>query len=346
MKYPLRLILCLMFPLSMLRAQGGGDAAPPKIYAETPIFDFGERPLSEKVIHTFTLENRGGSLLKIHNVKAACGCTVADISTRELMPGDRATITTSLDLQGRPGSVSRNITVNSNDPAQPALTLTLKGSGYASVMVEPSLLNFMAITANALPTRKLAVTSKSGEPFEIKGVQSASNLVSTEVITITPGLEYEINVTPIIKEGSAPGAFRDMLTLTTTDPKSGTLRVNVMWQIQAPLIITPSVLNLVATANSPAINRHLMVRSNSDFGTPFLVTKAEWPGREDISVLLTNAGSYGWRLEVRGIKPLPEMNGEEILVYTNMPGFETNAIPVKIVSHANVRSLPQPVPPR
>jgi hypothetical protein len=346
MKHPFALCIGLLLPLLHVTAQSAGEAEPAKIYTEAPIFDFGERPISEKVTHTFTLVNRGGSLLKIHSVKPSCGCTVANISSQELMPGDSATITTALDLQGRAGSVSKHITVNSNDPMQPALTLTLKGTGVASISVTPEILNFMAFPPNAPPTRSFLVQSKNGQTFDIKGVQSAGNLVSTEVVTKQAGLEYEIKVTPIIKADTAPGSQRDLLTITTTDPQAGTLRVTAVWQIQAPFMISPSVINLVATENAPAIQRHLMVRANLETEKPLVVTKAEWPGRDDIKILLTEAGSYGWRVELRGISPVPEMNGEKVMIYTNLPGYETNAIPVKVISQADVKKMPFPASPK
>ena len=57
-------------------------------------------------------------------MKSSCGCAVASVSTKELKPGESATLKVELDTK-RKGKMSRSITVMSNDPNDPNKILTL-----------------------------------------------------------------------------------------------------------------------------------------------------------------------------------------------------------------------------
>lgn len=325
---PLLLALTGLMLLSHLTAEEA--AAAPQIFSEAPSFDFGSKPNSEKVIHTFVLENKGDSLLTIHNVKPTCGCTIANISTQELQPGDKAEIKTSLDLRMRSGKQVKHITVNSNDPKTPAYTLTLTGTAIPNIEINPRTLNFGMVPETDIPPRVITFKSNTGEPFNIESVLPANKKVTTEVVTVTEGTEYQIKVTPIPQEGT--GNFNDVLNIRTNLKNEGVQRVMVMWQVQPPVMVAPTQVSLVANGEDRPITRYLIVRATQEMDPDMVVTGAEWPGRDNIRLTPTNTGKYGWRIAIEGIVPVREMNNETIRIYTNVSGFETNEVPVKIIS--------------
>ena len=100
----------------------------PKIVAQQSEFDFGQVNQGEKVTHIFVITNSGGDLLKISNVHASCGCTVANPEKDELSPGESTNLVVTFNSKGRFGKQKKLITVESNDPENPKIVLTLKGS--------------------------------------------------------------------------------------------------------------------------------------------------------------------------------------------------------------------------
>jgi len=82
-------------------------AGIPKIGVDQPVFDFGDRNAGELVEHSFILTNRGEGTLLIDQVKTSCGCTVAQISSKNIPPGGTANLMLKLNLHLQKGSQNR-----------------------------------------------------------------------------------------------------------------------------------------------------------------------------------------------------------------------------------------------
>ena len=100
----------------------------PVIDVENPIFEFGTIKPGEKVQHEFTFKNAGKSDLVIHKVQTTCGCTVANMKTQLIKPGETSSISVSFDSNGKSGVQDKGITVVSNDPSNSRIMLHIKGT--------------------------------------------------------------------------------------------------------------------------------------------------------------------------------------------------------------------------
>jgi hypothetical protein len=78
--------------------------------------------------HVFEFTNIGGSPLIINNVQASCGCTTPDWSKQPVPPGGKGFVKATFDPSGRPGSFTKTITITSNVPDNPGITLSITGS--------------------------------------------------------------------------------------------------------------------------------------------------------------------------------------------------------------------------
>lgn len=101
----------------------------PKMLFTESTHDFGSVKEGNKVNYTFKFKNAGKSVLEIKDVKTSCGCTAALISDKVIEPGQEGTLKVELDTKGRTGKMSRNVTINSNDPDEPQKLLVI----YAEV---------------------------------------------------------------------------------------------------------------------------------------------------------------------------------------------------------------------
>jgi hypothetical protein len=99
----------------------------PKITFETTTFDYGTINQGQEVKTTFKFTNTGGSDLIIRKTKASCGCTAGDPEKKVLKAGESTVINVTFNSTGKSGKDSKTITVISNAPESPSVTLTIKG---------------------------------------------------------------------------------------------------------------------------------------------------------------------------------------------------------------------------
>lgn len=98
----------------------------PKVSIQQLTHDFGNINENEIVKHTYVISNNGGDLLKILDVRASCGCTAAKPDKSELKPGESTDLVVSFNSKGRKGPQSKTVTVVTNDPDTPNITLSFK----------------------------------------------------------------------------------------------------------------------------------------------------------------------------------------------------------------------------
>lgn len=98
----------------------------PKVSIQQLTHDFGNINENEIVKHTYVISNNGGDLLKILDVRASCGCTAAKPDKSELKPGESTDLVVSFNSKGRKGPQSKTVTVVTNDPETPNITLSFK----------------------------------------------------------------------------------------------------------------------------------------------------------------------------------------------------------------------------
>ena len=206
------LFLTILLPFS-LQAQepAAPEAAPltPKIVCDEPNFDFGEKPNTGFIEHSYPIRNAGTLSLEIQNVHASCGCTAVKPSQNVIPPGGEAAIEARLDLRGRSGFQQKSITVQCNDPATPTLILQLKGTAVQVLRAQPSSLFFGRIGPGAEHSRTFDIISERG-PFQISGTRTDNpGLLVAPVALDPPGdgstQRFNLTIDPAFPEGNLNG---------------------------------------------------------------------------------------------------------------------------------------------
>ena len=101
--------------------------AAPAIYVVLPVYDFGSVLEGIAVEHTFMIKNTGDEPLDISGVNAQCGCTATEMATKSIAPGESVALDVLINTTTFGGTISKLITVYSNDPDSPLLNLRVTG---------------------------------------------------------------------------------------------------------------------------------------------------------------------------------------------------------------------------
>ncbi len=99
----------------------------PKTYFESRIFNFGTIKQGKRIEHNFVLKNAGQQDLIIRRIWATCGCTAVTPRKTVIKPDDYTQIKVVFNSAGRKGNQKKMITVVTNDPENPRITLWLEG---------------------------------------------------------------------------------------------------------------------------------------------------------------------------------------------------------------------------
>ncbi len=95
---------------------------------ENKVFNFGELKQGESVDHAFTFINDGKSDLVIRKTKASCGCTVVNPEKTVIKPGESSKFEVTFRSAGKKNRQNKSITVITNDPQNPQITLRVTGN--------------------------------------------------------------------------------------------------------------------------------------------------------------------------------------------------------------------------
>ncbi len=88
-------------------------------------FDFGQIQVNKPVTANFKFQNTGSQPLVVISAQGSCGCTVAEYTKGEILPGEFGKVTATYNA-AKVGAFAKTVTVNANTGNGP-ITLRIKG---------------------------------------------------------------------------------------------------------------------------------------------------------------------------------------------------------------------------
>jgi hypothetical protein len=89
--------------------------------------DYGKITKGANGVREFSFKNTGSAPLEIKSAQGSCGCTVPTYPKEPIMPGQANVIQAKYDTQ-RVGEFTKYITIETNDPKNTSIRLTIKGT--------------------------------------------------------------------------------------------------------------------------------------------------------------------------------------------------------------------------
>jgi hypothetical protein len=323
----------------------GADAAP-RIACDAPEYNFGRAGEGAAVEKKFLIRNAGDEDLLIRRIVPSCtSCTVINVSTNRVAPGQSLTIPVRLTLGGFQGMLTKTVTIESNDPATPRFPLTLKGEVVSDIILRPAVLAFGQLTEGVPAEQEVSLKAGEGHTLNVTGVDCAQGIFKPELIVDEAGKSYRIKVRfdgirfpedrMLVR-----GRMADMLVIRTDSPGRPVVKVGIQGLLQPGLRVFPAEFTF--PGHSKATAATVMLRATP--GKSFKVLKAEWPV-EGVTAEISDPLPLGVRVVFRGVSVEDSLGGRHASITTDLPGYEQVRIPITVAHPPTCRICNPAKPP-
>ena len=293
----------------------------PQLSAPVTTYAFGWRDAAETVTNRFVLRNRGDADLHLTEIRTSCGCTRAEPGTRVIPPGGETSLDVHLSLRGLQGHQRKSVSVLSNDPHTPNLTLWIEGEARAAVGLEPPACSFGRVNPHEPPA---PITVRlNGYETAITITEAASDHPAFAVAVQPDGRSLTVQP-PVLAD---PGAYRGRVTVTLSTPQRGPLVLPVYAWRDDLLRIHPATLVYGADHGSAtALPRLVIVRSGT--APRFRVTGVRLEGARGNATFQTRPdGSV--HIRVQGVESAPFAPDAALIIDTDLSEKSAWRVPLK-----------------
>lgn len=244
-------------------------AGKPKAVAVEPIKDVGTVAKGEKVVHDFVVRNEGDAPLEITNVKAACGCTVAEF-TRSIPAGQTGKVHVELDTTTFNGPIAKGVSVFTNDPDNPQIELTVRANVEPFISVKPGYARYITVQGEEKEgTIHQTLWAPDGTPFEVVKVESPwpylqvsfAEAKEDERKADAPGKQWRVRMH--LSNQAEVGALADYVTVHTNHPKQKLVQIPVSGFVRPAIHVTPPVADFGRIELNEPLRKALNVRAFS-----------------------------------------------------------------------------------
>ena len=296
----------------------------PRLICDEPEFCFGTLSNTNDVPHTFVLANEGEAPLAIYRVQTDCGCTRVRLEDKIIHPGEQITVQVRLILKGRAGGQHKRVTIESNDPDHPRLTLSLIGEAVAEVAVKPDRIYWGNLRSDAEEVKTVDIRFDESAPGHITGAGVNSPAFAVDLETNKSGRAYRLRIRPV--PPLAPGRFATNVWITTDAPRYPQLSVPMQGRVVGEIYAVPDELWL-ANDTTQSVSRLLMVQSSRKQN--FRIVRVD-PPLPDMDVTVRATLFKGCRIELRNLRPMRELNGRALTIITDCATMPELTVPFRI----------------
>lgn len=197
-----------------------GTVAAPKISVSPSSLDFGTVTAGQTKDLTVTLSNSGTATLTVSSIVSSSGNFTIPTTVAQVTAGGQQSVTVRFAPQVA-GAVSATLTIASNDPDRPTVTVSLSGTGQAPVVstsridVTPARLDFGTVAVGKTKDMDLTVSNAAGSATLNVSSISSDNAAFTVVSPPIPLVVASVGVSRVIVR-FAPTAVAAALNATLT----------------------------------------------------------------------------------------------------------------------------------
>lgn len=244
------------------RTSAAAPAAGPRVKVVDSVYNFGTVVQGSHVKHSFAIRNAGTKDLIITGVKSTCGCTVAAPSKNLVVPGDESAIAVDFDTHFQKGHRDKTVSVMTNDPDSPAVSLTLQGDVKVEVEATPEEVGFGKVRQGTEETREVMISDL---------VKNAKDFRVSKVVNTNPGIKVSQELRKDGQPGTVlkvalsktmpVGTFHDSIEV---DNSRATINVPVFGQVTGDLTLDPEQVSFGIVSGRDDVVRILRLTNSGD----------------------------------------------------------------------------------
>jgi len=230
------------------------------------------------------VHNKGKVPLKITKITTGCGCTQAKMEEKDktIAPGAFSPLNITINpAKIASGFESRkSVTLNSNDPAAPALKFDVVVKVNPEYMIEPAQLAFGTVEKGKPHEQTILLRQLTDEPIEIKNITSMARNQALELSHEPRPKEQwldpnkpEYNIHAKLADYVPLGPFSGRFTILTTCKRRAEIPVTVTATVTSWYSITPA--RMLVLRQVPGMGQEDQAKAVITADRPFEITDLE-----------------------------------------------------------------------
>ena len=205
-------------------------------------------------------------MVEIHEVRPACGCTVAKFD-KTIPVGGTGTVRAELDTAGLYGANSKTVTVFTNDPDNAAMVLTIKSDVKPYLAASPGYARYNTVQGEKEGVIAQTLWAEDGNDFAVLAAKAPYNFMRA---SFHEAKEEERNedgkgrqwIVELTLASNAPvGALSNHLVITTNHPRQKTVKIPVSGFVRPILAVSPPKANFRTFAQDEGRRSNVLLRS-------------------------------------------------------------------------------------
>ena len=264
-------VLLVVATIGSARADGTnapGTNAPPavapapagKIQFDKTVYDFGATSLVEAVTGTFTFQNTGPGDLKIEKPQPSCGCTVASVKPDSLKSGEKGELVFTVRVNGQRGALEKHITVPSNDPQAPKISLSIKVEMKQVLDISPPNIQLGNIRQGTITNVTVLVHRTDGKKLVISKAEPSNKLLRARIEPVEGSNDQSANVIIEVENEGTPRQFSENVKLSLEDIAQPVGVITLNGRLLGDVLVDPVMLYWPITDTSSTNSEALPVR--------------------------------------------------------------------------------------
>jgi len=161
------------------------------------------------------------------------------VSNREVPPGGEGSIEVTFNTGTYRGQKSKTVRVETNDPDETNITLTVSAFIEVDFDVNPRSINVGRLHKNAEFTKRIDVEGKDLSTLQLTEVKSSNEFVKAEIVIVDKDGQKVPAVDVIVKPGLPVGRIRENVTIKSNRESTPEISVGVYGEILGDISFTP-----------------------------------------------------------------------------------------------------------
>ncbi len=227
----------------------------PQIQFDQTVYDFGKTSQVASVSGIFKFKNAGDGILKVEPPQPSCGCTVAELKPNTLPAGASGELPFTLNLGPYRTTLEKHISVRSNDPQTPEVSLTIKVDYTPLYEVNPmTLAPTLAFGVNDAD-QVTTITRTDGKPLRLARLVASKPWITATLEPDAKTNEAAARIRVAVQRDGPPRRFNEFVQVyaaeQTNTPVSS---IYVYGQMMGEVSLSPEALywSVPNVTNTPA----------------------------------------------------------------------------------------------